>query len=305
MPRFDEDLHREEVLAAFLDENLYPEITTNVERISDTRKQNAGHDVRVAFEWLDESVIADEKAQNSDKWLNDPSPTFVMEIFGESWLDDGEPDGNIGWFVDTNNETEYYVLIWLPDVSIFKLSTPIDNSPILHYRPADAIGIDSDEIETEIQSTIRYNQSKGEYRLELTPDVPNAFATVAEPLPTIIESAADADYGEWYYDPGHIHEAKVAIVEKEKIRQTLEEDGLTRDVLVEKGKRAITAGTVDVNSTKARKVMRSSGTQSGSADDEDPVILVVNYSTYHGIADKTVHYRDGSWSEDITLFDTI
>lgn len=138
--------------------------------------------------------------------------------------------------------------------------------------------------------------------MELTPDLVKAFEELVEPMPAILTNDDEADYGEWYYDPENIHEVKFAIVQKEKVRETLAEDGLTRDVLISKGRRAIREGMVDVESRKAKCVMRSSGSGSGSADDEDPVILVVYYDTYHEIADKTLHYVNGTWEEDRKLF---
>lgn len=304
MPRFHEDKYREAVLGEFLETRLYPHVATDFERVSTARDQKAGHDVVVKFDWLSETVVADEKAQNSDKWINDPVPTFVMEIFGESWLTDGEPDGNTGWFVDPTNETEYYVMVWLPDVSIFKLVNGVDEYPYLVYVPADAVTFDPETIAETAPSDVHYkmNPSTGEYRLELTPDVVDAFEAAVEPLPDVLTGPSDADLDEWYYDPGHIHVAKVVIVEKSKVRKTLATDGLTREVLVEMGQTAVTQGTVDVDSEKARYVKRSGGKQSGSADDEHPVNLVVKYDTYHEIADKTLQYENGSWSEDVRLF---
>jgi hypothetical protein len=303
MSRFKKDKYREEVLGEFLETRLYPNIATRFERVSTTERQKLGHDVIITFDWLAESVVADEKAQNSDKWLNDPSPTFVMEIFGESWFTNDTPCGNIGWFVDKDNETEYYVLVWLPDVSVFKLTDGVGDFPYLAYRPAKSIDFVHREVADTSQSNIRdkFDSSKGEYRLELTPDAVGAFETAAEQLPEITKTD-DADHEEWYYDPQHIHEAKVAAVQKEKIREMLAEEGLTREVLLSKARQAIEEGTVNVNSKKASCVLRSSGNRSGSADGEAPVVLVVYYDTYHEIADRTFHYVNGSWSENTKLF---
>ncbi|MBV0926232.1 hypothetical protein KTS45_18655 [Halomicroarcula limicola] len=304
MPRFNEDKYREEVLAEFLESEFYPNVATYSERVSSAEKQKAGHDAKVEFDWLSDPVIVDEKAQNSDKWINDPSHTFVMEIFGESWVDAGEPDGNIGWFVNPENETEYYVLVWLPDVSLFKITQGIDDYPYLRYQPASAVDFEPEMISEAVQSDLHHlmDDSIGEYRVELTTDVIQAFQSAVEPIPEILAIRDEADYGEWYYEPGHIYEAKIAIVEKERIKETLAEDGLTREILLEKGLRAIKDETVDVDSEKARYIKRSSGKQSGSGDGENPIILVVEYDTYHDIADKTLHYANGSWSEDVRLF---
>lgn len=78
--------------------------------------------------------------------MNDPAPTFVMEIYGESWIRDGEVDGNIGWFVDPENETEYYIFGWLPNVSIFKLASGTHGYPFCPYQPADGVDFDVEKL---------------------------------------------------------------------------------------------------------------------------------------------------------------
>lgn len=61
LPRFHEDKYREEVLAEFLATKLYPNMATEFEQVSSASDQKAGHDVRIQFDWLSETVIADEK----------------------------------------------------------------------------------------------------------------------------------------------------------------------------------------------------------------------------------------------------
>lgn len=306
MPRFEEDKYREEVLSVFLDTELYPKVSRDFERTSSKSEQKTGHDVTISFNWLSEPVITDEKAQNSDKWINNPSPTFVMEIFGESWLSDGEPDWNIGWFVDSTNKTEYYVLVWLPAVSLFKLESGIGDYPYLTYRPAEGVNFEPTTIAENTQSEIRFTKeelgTETEYRFVLSPDVIRGFESIEEPLPEILTTDQEADFGEWYYDPVHIHEAKVAVVEKKKIKEKLMEDGLTRDRLIKMGSEAVLYNKVEVSSEKVKSIKRSSGKQSGSANDEDPVVLIVKYETYGEIADQTYHYKDGQWDVGVQLF---
>lgn len=304
MPRFEEDKHREEVLNEFLVEEFYPRVATSHEPVTSQSEQERGHDVRATFNWTDGPVVLDEKAQNSTYWLNDPSPTFVMEIFGESRHEDGSPTGDIGWFVDENNETEYYVLVWLPDVSLFRLEWGVDTDPTLVYSPPAAVSFTPDDVAAQSKSPIQdtMDDDEGEYRIKLTTAAADAFEAAVEPLASIITESDAADYGEWYYDPQHIHEAKVAIVAKDAVRETLAADGLTRDVLIQEGRRAIDEGRVDVASSKATSIQRAGGNQSGTTDDEDPVILVVTYETYEQIADATLHYKDGSWKRNVSLF---
>ena len=66
--------------------------------------------------------------------LNNPVPTFVLEIFDDTY--DGGATQTEGWFVNTNLETDYYLLGWMPSVSVFRSETGIDGS-IVVYEPAD------------------------------------------------------------------------------------------------------------------------------------------------------------------------
>jgi hypothetical protein len=134
--------------------------------------------------------VADEKAQNSDKWLNDPAPTFVMEIFGESWTRQGKPEWNIGWFVDEQNETECYVLVWLPNVSIFKVESGATDHPILTYQSADIVDFEPAALDEQSPEMVRWRSedSESDVRVELSPAGVSAFESVAEPIPEIITS---------------------------------------------------------------------------------------------------------------------
>jgi hypothetical protein len=231
MPRYEEDKYREEVLNDFLTTELYPNIATEFEGVSDAAAQKEGTDLHIQFKWDTDTVIADEKAQNSDKWINNPRPTFVMEIFSESWFEDGAPERNIGWFVDPDNKTESYVLVWLPEVSLFKLEN-VFKDLIISYQPAATVDFTPETISSHLNRDVEYKVQNGTYRFERSADIIEAFATVAEPLPGILQPGRDPDFGEWYYDPVHIHEAKVAIVDKEAIKTALNDAGLIRDVLI-------------------------------------------------------------------------
>lgn len=317
LTQFKRDLERESGLGVFLDNKFYPRIATQHERVHEPEAQEAGHDSEVTFDWLSESVTVDEKAQNSDKWLNKTSPTFVLEIFGESWFDENNnPDWNKGWYIRDDIETDYYTFIWLPNVSLFKVITGID-LPFLHYVPADEISIHTDTIAENIfpdtptpvePTTDSPHIRKDALHITPTDTTINTFESELEPLPAKIKqhlkNKTDLKYGEWIYSGENIHETKIAIVEKQRIEATLEQCGLTKDVLREKAKQTMIEDddTIPVDTDKARYVERATGEWSGTHDKENPVFLVVEYDTYHEIADATYHYKNGSWSSGTRLF---
>lgn len=294
------DTRRERVLADFLDTGFYPEVAETWEYTQDETRQKAGEDLVATFAWLSSPKTVDEKAQSSNYWINSPSPTFAMEIYSESWFEDGDPKGSIGWFVDPDNETEYYVLVWLPDVSLFRLSR--EEGEYLDYQPARVI----DEMFSNLKKRAEFDRIKTDpsvYRIGIEEVRSARFNQFPEPAPDVfINSYNDVNTGEWYYSKQNIHEAKIAVVEKQKVAEALAADGLHRDVLLEKGKEAITAERVSVSSPKVRSIMRSGDVNSGSGDGENPVIAVVNYDTYHEIADRTYHYKKGCWKTDVRLF---
>lgn len=301
--RFDDDRRREQVLATFLDEELYPRIADSIERQTDIRKQKAGNDAQVNFEWLDGPVVVDEKAQSGDRYLNDPAPTFVMEIFGESSISDGEITTSTGWFIDPDNETEYYLLVWLPAVSLFELSPGVDESPYMAYYPGDSSTIVDESVSSQLDEFM-LNPRRGEYRMEFTPTNVRRFQSVAEPIPDILLDEKQRDLNRLYYDPAHIHEIKAIVVEKSKIVQTFTDEGLDRETLDRLGRKAIRVDdTVEVPTSKARYVKRSHRHIPGTDREENPVNLVVKYDTYHELADETYHFQKGTLTSGSKLFE--
>lgn len=300
--RFDDDRRREQVLAAFLDEELYPRIADSIERQTDLQEQKAGNDAEVNFEWLDRPVIVDEKAQSGDKYLNDPAPTFVMEIFGESSISDGEIATSTGWFIDADNKTEYYLLAWLPTVSLFELSPGVDENPYMAYYPGDSSTIIDEKVSSRL-SEFMLNPESGEYRMEFTPANIRQFQNVAEPIPNILLDEEQRDLNRFYYDPVHIHEVKAVVVEKSKVVQAFRDEGLDRERFAQLGRKAVrTDSTVSVPTSKARYIKRSHRQIPGTNREENPVNFVVKYDPYHELADETYHFKKGELSSGGRLF---
>lgn len=301
MPRFNEDKYREEVLAEFLHANFYPRVASEYSKVSSIKKQQRGHDALINFNWNNKEAIVDEKAQNSDKWINSPSSSFVVEIFGESYIRNNNIEWNIGWFISDKNETEYYVFVWLPSVSTFKIQQGVDDNPYLVYQPASSIDITPESIAEKLPLNIRDRALNSEYRMELTNKSGKKFERAAESLPKIIQST-EAHFGEWYYGPQHIHEAKIAVVHKPNLSKILTEKGFDKKNIINKGKKAIKEGKIQVDSLGIRSIQRSGEAQTGTGTGENPVFMVLDYELYHEIADKTFHYTNNSWFEDQRLF---
>lgn len=326
MARFTADKTREESLKSFIHSEVYPQVVFAFEEVTDADKQKAGHDAKAIFDWGTETNVIDEKAQNSNKYIGDPCPTFVLELFGESW-EDRHNYGNIGWYLDSDNQTDYYVFVWLPDVSLFRINTNFD---VIEYHPGDAVEFTVDtlmehaytEIEHQYKRT-RNSNGFDHYKLRFTAtnatefsytgegwntdfrrDIITAFDNASDPLPEIFRSETPIQSSEWYYDPCHVHEAKVLIVEKEKIESTLANAGLDKQTLKNRAVDLIESGeTVDVvEQPEAMKIIRSKHSTSGCDETETPVNLVVNYDTYHRVADKTLHYVNDTWKTDVCLF---
>lgn len=326
MSRFVADKTREESLSEFMTENVYPQVTSDFTRIENPDKQRNGHDMQCLFDWEWEPKIVDEKAQNSDRYICSPAPTFVLELFGESW-ENRASYGNIGWFLNDDIETDYYVFVWLPDVSLFRINSIFES---IEYHPADAVDFSTEPftehmfagVQTRFKETqsntkldhykigfdatqpVQINHTNGTTNVTLRRDVIKSFEESSDSLPTALRYGNNIELDEWYYDPRHVYEAKVVIVEKKAIEQVLANDGLTKERLRETAIDVIESDThiKELDSRKVKGVMRSEHNASGCNASETPVNLIVNYSTYHEAAAKKLHYKNGSWDENTRLF---
>lgn len=326
VPEFATDKTREESLKEFLHTEVYPRIAFACREVTDVDKQKEGYDAEVIFNWGTETHIIDEKAQNSNKYIGDPCPTFVLELFGESW-DNRSEYGNIGWYLDESNQTDYYVFVWLPEVSLFRVNVDFN---VIEYHPADSITFNPDTIVEHTYMPVNYTYKRTRspngfdhykfkftapratnmtpaangYKTQLRRDIITAFDHTPDSVPVAFRDAEPITPSEWYYDPCHIHEAKVLIVQKNRIEEVLSRAGLDKQTLKQKAIDLIEDGGTSkvVQQSEAKRVIRSNHSASGCNAVETPVNLVVNYDTYHVAADKTLHYKNGTWREGVKLF---
>lgn len=107
--RYEIDRRNEAIMNQFMRVYYYLRLKnedgTNVqsEFISDETMQRQGIDV-IYFR-NDRKYIIDEKAQMDYIYNKEPLPTFALELVNSS-------SGAIGWFVNTELETNYYMFIW-------------------------------------------------------------------------------------------------------------------------------------------------------------------------------------------------
>ncbi len=108
MSRRTQDMHAEQELAKFLDENLYPFLEESYKDLHWERN----HDINAQLRGIDgylhvglDTSIVDEKA--TLYYINRNLPTFAFEI-------DSYQKGHLtpGWLFNENYETEYYMLIY-------------------------------------------------------------------------------------------------------------------------------------------------------------------------------------------------
>ena len=108
MEQFEKDLSAQDELGMFLDRTLYPylraDLPISFERVNAKEWQTAGVDV-ILHEG-ERQTYFDEKAQLH--YINKPRDSFAFEIdyfYGAEW--------KLGWFVNDELKTRYYVLVWI------------------------------------------------------------------------------------------------------------------------------------------------------------------------------------------------
>ena len=104
------DMSVEQEVAKFLDKSLYQrkDIFTNVIRNYNEETQFKGQDITFSIPKLGfTNIVVDEKAQTD--YIGNPRPSFVLELSFLNYL------GNVqkGWFVDEDNQTDFYLFIWI------------------------------------------------------------------------------------------------------------------------------------------------------------------------------------------------
>lgn len=123
------DQKQEHIITRFLNEKLYkmiyddPEVVTadtvadvGGELLDGKTLQKNGVDIILHMPQGD--VYHDIKAQSSPKYINNPRPTYAMELLTDIITRDGENIGTVdGWFTH-NDLTDYYALVWIDEAKV-------------------------------------------------------------------------------------------------------------------------------------------------------------------------------------------
>lgn len=108
-PNRKNDEKQEKIINSYLLENYFHRIAPSAELIFDRSLQVAGADVSITLDNGTKKYF-DIKAQSSARYINDPRPTFCLEISALSRYGSNEFDG---WFIDDSLITDYYTFVWI------------------------------------------------------------------------------------------------------------------------------------------------------------------------------------------------
>ncbi len=100
------DTAQERVIMSFLEKHLYANLYADYEIVSDRKRQLAGIDV--VIQTPERTRYDDVKAQSSPRYINDPRPTFALEILFDHFYQEHE-----GWFVRDDLSTTTYCFVWI------------------------------------------------------------------------------------------------------------------------------------------------------------------------------------------------
>ena len=112
-PNRKNDEKQEKIINSYLLEKYFHKISPNAELVFNTDLQVAGADVSVELS-DGRTTYFDIKAQSSAKYINDPRPTFCLEVsslnrYGEEFD---------GWFINDELITDYYTFVWVHDARV-------------------------------------------------------------------------------------------------------------------------------------------------------------------------------------------
>ena len=97
------DLKREKIVTQFLQKYFFSRVYEHFETVEDRQRQLQGIDV------IADGHLIDIKSQSSDKYINNPTSSFILEL---SFLRQ-EGDECIGWFLNNELLTEQYAFVWI------------------------------------------------------------------------------------------------------------------------------------------------------------------------------------------------
>lgn len=119
------DTRGEKALGLFLDRFFYPGLCEiegfyDAQRVFDINEQKAGVDMLIT-DARGKTIAVDEKAQLH--YINAPRRTFAFEL---SYYNDKLKGISDGWFVNDQNKTNAYILIWINSARTDKLNRIVE-----------------------------------------------------------------------------------------------------------------------------------------------------------------------------------
>lgn len=113
-PERNHDDNQESIINDFLMKYYFKKAFTAAKLITNKEMQSAGVDVICNSKRARDMKI-DIKAQSSAKYINDPRPTFSLEV---STYDRYGVEDLVGWFFSAKAITEYYTFVWIHDAKV-------------------------------------------------------------------------------------------------------------------------------------------------------------------------------------------
>jgi hypothetical protein len=113
-PNRRKDETQEQIITDFLLRYYFSKAFLNIKLITDTQTQSTGVDVTCDSKFA-KNMRIDVKAQSSAKYINNPRPTFSLEV---STYNRYGTNVFTGWFFNANSITEYYTFVWIHRASV-------------------------------------------------------------------------------------------------------------------------------------------------------------------------------------------
>jgi hypothetical protein len=282
------DRRREQAVASYLDEHLYPSIASTTERREDRSDQFDGIDLIADIDGVGEELLIDEKAQAD--YANDPRPTFILELGFLNKRGELRP----GWFYDDDKQTEYYLFVWLPRLVSFEFSDSRGYDWVDVEFP-DGIGID---VLSALEDTdgIENLDASGMW-MQRREDVLDSVESVLGSIDDWIRNGRVTS-GQPLFTAANIQAARCLLVARDDIQSFLSREGYDKDHF----------------ETKAKELRQNGSYGSAASDhgdfkyyftkgkDEEPINIVMYYQRLHELAAATYTVTPSSLSRGEKLF---
>lgn len=257
MNQFDSDLSKEGQVTEYLKRNVFDKLFDTWSVVTDTETQKQGVDVRGVYD--SEECFVDIKTQID--YVNNPLNTFVLELFSETNYNE-----NIGWFLNDDLKTDYYLFVRLNSVDTFQYQSIID---VIQYNPVQRL----DKVPSFMKDNGMYC-----FRMDDIDKFSEQYFPISKDMFTGLHE------GEETFNIHCIKDIDIVFLDKEKIVRELANRGIKRDQLLMDARQAYKTGSnLHYDCTGIKKIHVS------DRYGECPVNLVVKYEEfYDDICDEKI-----------------